>query len=295
MDGADFAQFLEISRRLHSRYRVAIHAYCLMRNHYHLLLQTPRGKLQRYMQELNSHYSQYFNRRYRRVGPLFQGRYKALLVDSDSYALAISRYIHLNPVNAGLVRKPENYRWSSFATYVGARAADTYLHMDFILEKLNVTPARRRSELRRYTMAGIGDSFDPFVAARGGVVAGGDAFMKKIGKNLVPRRRDGTVSRLREIQRPPELKAMKESMIRRVNSLTKDAKLRKKMLIYGIRQSTTLTLREVASLVAARSWLAVGQTLSRLDHDRKKDVELDALMRQLEKVCRGADESAVRR
>ena len=98
-----------------------MHSYCLMPNHYHLLLETPDSNLSRLMQQLNGRYTQSFNRRRKRVGPLFQGRYKAILLDKDQYALALSRYIHLNPVKAKLVTQPEAYEWSSYAVFSNIR------------------------------------------------------------------------------------------------------------------------------------------------------------------------------
>jgi REP element-mobilizing transposase RayT len=97
---------------------VELICYCLLPNHVHLLVETPQGNLSKLMQAFQTSYTLYFNRRHGRTGHLFEQRYKAFLVDRDSYLLQVSRYIHLNPVAAKLVARPEAYRWSSYAAYV---------------------------------------------------------------------------------------------------------------------------------------------------------------------------------
>ena len=92
-----------------------------MNNHLHLSFQTPEANLSAGMHDLNSGYATWFNRRHRRVGALFQGRFKAILVENESYSCVLSRYIHLNPVRAGIVQRPENYRWSSYPHYLRPR------------------------------------------------------------------------------------------------------------------------------------------------------------------------------
>src|SRR5512136_2134007 len=109
----DREKFLEYLTSATVRYGAAIHAYCLMSNHYHLLLETPAGNLSQIMQHINSAYTTYFNVKRKRAGHLFQGRYKTILVEAGAYATELSRYIHLNPVRAGIAARPEEYPWSS--------------------------------------------------------------------------------------------------------------------------------------------------------------------------------------
>ena len=111
--------FLELLGELHETFKVNIHAYCLMDNHYHLLLETPLANLSRAMRHLNGVYTQRYNRDTKSDGQLFRGRYKAILVDVDTYLLNVSRYIHRNPIEAGIVRKAEKYVWSSYPAYIG--------------------------------------------------------------------------------------------------------------------------------------------------------------------------------
>ena len=129
-DREKFAEYLESASQ---RYKAVIHAYCLMDNHYHLLVETPLGNLPQIMHHINGAYTTYFNVKRKRSGHLFQGRYKAILVAIDEYAKELSRYIHLNPVRAKLVEIPEKYDWSSYKFYIGKQKPPKWLYRDFIL------------------------------------------------------------------------------------------------------------------------------------------------------------------
>ena len=121
------AVFLDLLREIHEMFKAEIHAYCLMGNHYHLLIQTPQANLSRVMRHLNGVYTQRYNRLEKTDGPLFRGRYKAILVDADSYSLNVSRYIHLNPLAAGMVKNAAQYPWSSYPVYIGKREQPSWL------------------------------------------------------------------------------------------------------------------------------------------------------------------------
>jgi len=110
----DREKFLEYLESASQRYDAVIHAYCLMDKHYHLLMETPSSNLPQIMRHINGAYTTYFNVKRQRSGHLFQGRYKAILIDIDEYAKELSRYIHLNPVRAKVVEAPEEYDWSSY-------------------------------------------------------------------------------------------------------------------------------------------------------------------------------------
>lgn len=111
-------KFLNLIGEITERYQVEIHAYCLMHNHYHLLMNTPRGNLSESMAYLNSVYAGFFNKTQKTDGPLFRGRFKSTVIDYDDYLLRVSRYIHLNPVRAKFVEKAEEYKWSSYPAYL---------------------------------------------------------------------------------------------------------------------------------------------------------------------------------
>ncbi len=128
--------FLTALAEAHERFGLQIHAYCLMENHYHLLVKTPEGNLQRAMRHVGGVYTQRYNRLKHTDGPLFKGRYKAILVDSDAYLLQLSKYIHRNPLEAGLVRRLTDYPWSSYPCYIGEITPAPWLYRQEIYAQL---------------------------------------------------------------------------------------------------------------------------------------------------------------
>ena len=129
----DREKFFEYLESATQRYDAVIHAFCLMDNHYHLLIETPSGNLPQIMRHINGAYTTYFNVKRARSGHLFQGRYKAIVVEIDEYAKELSRYIHLNPVRAKMVNTPEEYEWSSYQFYIGVQKPPEWLYRAFIL------------------------------------------------------------------------------------------------------------------------------------------------------------------
>ena len=132
-DDADRMTFLALLTQVVHRYHWLCHAYCLMDNHYHLLIETPEGNVSQGMRQVNGLYTQDFNRRHGHVGHVFQGRYKAIIVERDSYLLVLCRYIVLNPVRAGMVRTAQEYRWSSYRATAGFDEGMTGLCTNWLL------------------------------------------------------------------------------------------------------------------------------------------------------------------
>ena len=143
----DYTAFIELLKELVEDYNVKIAAYCLMTNHYHLLVQTPDANISRSMRHLNGVYTQRFNRTHLCDGQLFRGRYKSIIVDGDSYLLELLRYIHRNPLEAGIVDKLNTYSWSSHKGYLTAAKKWDWLHKNFILSLFS---KRKAESIRRY-------------------------------------------------------------------------------------------------------------------------------------------------
>lgn len=279
----DFRFFLRRFGDLEPRYGVNLISYCVMPNHYHLFLGTPRGQLHRFMQELNSSYAQHYNKRCRRVGPVFQGRYAAVLVNGESHTLAVARYIHLNPVRAGLVDDPGDYRWSSYRSYLRVDTPCGLVKADWLLSHFGEDASRSRAALHRFTLAGMKDEG----AMRLGIGVeplGDDVFRRWVKREKVPAGRNEDIRGLRSLQKPPGV--VKEAMMRRVKEMTGDPRLQRKLLIYGLCYGTSLTGKEVAGLTGVKSRSAVAQTVRRLRRERRKDDKLDELIKRLEGVCR---------
>ena len=121
---SDFVRYLDIVAHYKRRYPFSLYAYVLMKNHVHLLIEMKETPLSKIMQGINQRYTMYFNKKYQMVGHLFQGRYKAILCDKDEYLLTLVKYIHANPVRAGVAESPEAYPWSSHASFLGVREDD---------------------------------------------------------------------------------------------------------------------------------------------------------------------------
>ena len=143
----DRLSFLEVLHKVNQRYHWLCHAYCLMSDHYHLIIETPEGNLSRGMRQLNGVYTMYFNRRHRTVGHVYQGRYKAILVEKESYLLEVCRYVVLNPVRAGLVERPEGWSWSSYRGTAGLNKPHRSLTVDWILGQMG---KEKRGAVKRY-------------------------------------------------------------------------------------------------------------------------------------------------
>ncbi len=126
-DDIDREKFLEINGQVIEDFNWICHAYCLMTNHYHLVIETPDGNLSKGMRQLNGVFTQTSNHRHQRGGHLFQGRYKSILVDADAYLLELIRYVVLNPVRAVMVDHPRMWRWSSYNAMIGETPAPTWL------------------------------------------------------------------------------------------------------------------------------------------------------------------------
>jgi putative transposase len=138
----DRRAWLETLAEVCKRCNWVCHAYCQMSNHYHLVIETPEANLSKGMRQLNGVYTQHFNRRHDRVGHVFQGRFKAILVDKDSYLLELARYVVLNPLRAKMVRRLEQWPWSSYLATCGQTPAPSWLQVDFVLSQFAAQRAR---------------------------------------------------------------------------------------------------------------------------------------------------------
>ena len=179
---ADYLRFLRFMGEGVERYNHRIHAFCLMPNHIHMAVQVGHVSLSRIMQNLCFRYTQWVNRRQDRVGHLFQGRYKAVLVNVDSYLLELVRYIHLNPVRAGMVKSPEDYLWSGHLAYLGEKKLP-WLTTDWILSRLSSSPSRASNEYREFVRPGTEDGHrEEFHRGTKGErrILGGEQFIEEV-------------------------------------------------------------------------------------------------------------------
>jgi REP-associated tyrosine transposase len=179
----DYRVFLAGLAKTCTRFDWLVWAYCLMGNHYHLLLQTQRPTLSQGMRELNGVYTQAFNRRHRRVGHVLQGRYKAVLIEKDSYLLELSRYVVLNPVRARVCETAADWPWSSYRAVVGRAGAAGWLAAAATLELFGNNRRAARSAYARFVADGV-DAPDPSAEVAGQLFLGGEQFVAQVTKRL---------------------------------------------------------------------------------------------------------------
>lgn len=152
---ADRLTWLDLFAKVCARFNWVCHAWCQMNNHYHVVVETIEANLSGGMRHLNGVYTQTFNRRHDRVGHVFQGRYKAIVVEKDAYLLALARYVVLNPVRARMVSEPGTWPWSSYAAMIGALPAPPWLRTDWILRQFTVDPRRAAMAYVEFVQAGV--------------------------------------------------------------------------------------------------------------------------------------------
>lgn len=175
----DFVTFLSVLGEVCKRYNWIIHAYCLMLNHYHLLIETPDANLSKGMRQLNGVYTQKFNRTHARVGHVFQGRYKAILVEKESHLLELSRYIVLNPVRARLVRSVAGWPWSSYRATTGQTKKADWLHTKWLLANFGRTKGQAIEDYKKFIRQGK-DQPSPWEHLKHQVYLGGSSFVEKM-------------------------------------------------------------------------------------------------------------------
>ena len=154
LDDRDRTAYLSYLSECKVRYGVQVYAFALMKNHVHLLLEVGEIPLSRFMQSLLFRYARNFNKRYAQVGHLFQGRYRAILCDKDAYLLELVRYIHLNPVRAGIVRNPERYPWTSHLNYLG-KEREGLVDTDLVLGQLGANRSIGKRKYREFLLEGL--------------------------------------------------------------------------------------------------------------------------------------------
>ena len=203
-DDKDRHMFLSTLEEVVRQFNWVCHAWCLMDNHYHLLIQTPDGNLSNGMRQLNGVYTQASNRRHRRVGHLFQGRFKAILVDSDAYLLELTRYVVLNPVRAGRVTHPGEWPWSSYRASVGLEAAPFWFPVDGLLAQFSDRRSLARERYAQFVAEGI-KAPSPWVNLKSQVFLGDEQFVKRMQAQLGPEKEDVQIPKAQRRLPPPPL------------------------------------------------------------------------------------------
>ncbi len=234
-DDHDRDNFLNAVLHVTRRYNWICHAYCLMTNHYHLLIETPDGNLSIGMRQLNGVYTQLYNRWHGKTGHLFQGRYKAILIQKDSHLLEVCRYVVLNPVRARMVEKPEAWKWSSYLATAGKTKPYSCLTTDWVLGQFAGKRDRAEKEYAKFVFWGIGQK-TIWTEVRGQALLGEDDFIEKLQDYLKKRKDIPEIPRSQRYAHRPTLEKL-FSEGARMNREKRRSLIAQAVERYGYRQS----------------------------------------------------------
>lgn len=286
-DTADYEKFIDILQEALLKYSLAFFAYVLMKNHYHLLLKTTMPNLSAVMHFIQTKYAIYFNKRYKRVGHLFQGRYKSIVVEEGRYLLEVSRYIHLNPVRAGIVARPEDYKWSSFREYINEDEA--LIERSFILKQFSFNEQEAKIKYKTFCDAAIDKGLEKKIkdSIYGRLILGSKDFGKKVKGKV--NRRELTEEIL--LRRKLVKRISKEEIIEEVEKFYKKErsqllkwKIRKKdLLVYLLRKYTDMKLKDVAVMLGGGHYSSITKIAKRVSERVEKGVNI----KEIEKIIEG--------
>ena len=260
-DDTDRENFLKALQHVNKRYNWICHAYCLMTNHYHLLIETPDGNLSIGMRQLNGVYTQLFNKWHGRTGHLFQGRYKAILIQKDSHLLEVCRYVVLNPVRAKMIERPEDWKWSSYLATAGKAKPHPCLTTGWVLGQFNGKRGKAEQEYRQFVHWGIGQK-TIWTEVRGQSLLGEDSFMDRLTDHLRKHKDIPEIPRSqRYATRPPLAKLLPDGIVEDRKKLMK--RLSEGVEQHGYRQS------ELARHVGVH-YSTISRWLSEYENARRK-------------------------
>ena len=245
-------------------------SYCLLTNHVHLLLETPKGNLSRLMQPFQTSYTIYFNKRHRRSGHVFEQRYKALVVDKDNYLLQVSRYIHLNPVEAKMVQRPQDYAWSSYRGYVQAK--NSGLHCEVVLGQLGGKRSEQVLRYREYVEGGLktGEAWHPLPVIRQAFI-GEEDFVRQAKRKVKASRDLSEKYGFREIvQAVGQAMGLEEENLRL--PLRKEAVQKgREILMYLVRRYGATDLKQLVEFLSVKELSTVSHGVRRAEMRLKED------------------------
>jgi len=278
----DREKYLSYLESAHHRYGAIIHVYCLMGNHYHLLLETPRGNLSQILHHINGAYTTYFNIKRGRPGHLFQGRFKGILVDKDAYCKELSRYIHLNPVRAGMVKTPLEYPWSSYRYFIGKDKKPGWLTTEFVLGDFGGEGRIGFRRYREYVERGETKELrNPFKSVIASTFLGGKDFINRIRMEYLEKKKidKRNIPAIKKVLRGPSLDGIEKGVAKR---LGRDHPLFKKVCIYLSHQHSGLSLDEIGAYFGMKG-SAISQLSRRFKEAIKGNRELGGTLSEVKK------------
>lgn len=276
--------FLKILEETTQIYDLEVHAYCLMGNHYHLLVRTPNGGISRAMRHLNSVYTQWFNRIGSTDGPLFRGRFRSILVDSDAYLMQVTRYIHLNPVADGLVLLPEHYDPSSYRAYVGLEPSPLWLQTKTVLDLFGESSIAR-VRYQEFVEAGVDEELLEFYQeCRRPPILGTASFRDSVDQTLNGTTPNLEIPDVKRVKPRPDLAAIiravclvfgveEKHLVHSGYPSRKGHGLARGVVVYLARREGGEPLAEIAAKIGYNSYRGAASALNRVHRAMKSSGE----------------------
>jgi len=234
-DDLDRENFLNTLQQVNKRYNWLCHAYCLMTNHYHLLIETPDANLSLGMRQLNGVYTQLFNKRHNRTGHLFQGRFKGILIQKDSHLLEVCRYVVLNPIRAGMAKNPQQWKWSSYRATAGKEKSHSSLTTHWVLGQFSEKRNIAERKYCQFVTGGIGEK-SIWAEVKGQIILGEDKFADSLADLLKKHRQVPEIPRSQRYANRPTLeKIFPEDILS--DKRKRDEKMAEAVERYAYRQS----------------------------------------------------------
>ncbi|MEW6519836.1 MAG: transposase [Thermodesulfobacteriota bacterium] len=295
-DDDDRRRFLEILAQSVDTYQVVIHSFVLMANHYHLLAETPLGNLAEFMRHFNITYTSHFNRRHKRVGHLFQGRYKSVLIDKESYLAAVSKYIHLNPVKVkGLLSKPADeklrclsaYQWSSLPGFANPKKRHKWVEYGVVLREFGGDNASGRKAYRRQLEAAVTQGIAIKENIVGQSILGDARFIARIKETFLDRGNDreqpALVSVHSYLAREQILAQLAVATQKTVDEVIRSKGATRQMAMDLLYRLGGMKNKEIGELLGV-DYSTVSLGRKRLAEKRKKDKQLHLVIRAIEQT-----------
>ena len=291
LDKNDYAMFVELLKEVVDMYKVRVAAYCLIANHYHLLIQTPGGDLARCMRHLNGIYTQRFNRAHHCDGQLFRGRYKSILVDGDSYLLELVRYIHRNPLKAGLAKKLSDYQWSSHKGYLSNAKKWNWLYKSFILSLFDRERREGRITYKRFISMESPEEINRiFSQSKFPSVLGSESFVEKVKDEFFHKKRHDEIPESRRLA--PDAEKIKK-VICRAYGIEESSLLSSRrgvlneprnVAIFLVRRLRGEKLEEIGRQFGISKYSSVSSVIEKMKRDIWADRKLRARVKSIEKT-----------
>jgi REP element-mobilizing transposase RayT len=283
--------FIEKLSETCRKFSTIVHAYALMNNHYHLLIETPKANLSRSLHYLNASYANWFRKKYELVGSVFQGRYKAILVDKDSYLTLLSAYIHLNPCRAGVVKKPEDFKWSSYRYYMDKGSVPEWINRQNILSGFMNNQRLYREYVE--SQGRLGGKSDQKNLYGKNSILGGSEFVKVVMRKVKGKLSDNDKREIPHYKKLSYYSLVEiRDLIRNEYEIEDEDMMQKRkgnrwrrLFIYELWKYTEMSLKEIGELFRM-DYSAVSQNVRRIDEEIRSKGEMKELVSRLERAMK---------